>query len=148
MPALDVRISRYKSRTWFSKRQGMKSSLESLRWKQLIRSEGRRRTIHIDISSASRHYEIRYVKRESPSVCSAGGKWYVLVSGFFAAGSKFISIVLPVWVLTRVLSPPCLESLPWRCRSWPSHCQWCWILLCFRGDNPAVKGCPYPGPRQ
>jgi hypothetical protein len=55
--------------------------------------------------------------------------------------------VLPVWVLTRVLSPPCPESLPRRCRSWPSHCQWCWIILCFRGDNLTVKGDSNPGPR-
>jgi hypothetical protein len=31
--------------------------------------------------------------------------------------------VLPVRVLTRVLSPPRLESWPSRCQSWPSHCQ-------------------------
>jgi hypothetical protein len=37
--------------------------------------------------------------------------------------------VLPVWVLTRVPSPPFPESLPWHCRSWPSHCQSCWIIL-------------------
>jgi hypothetical protein len=30
--------------------------------------------------------------------------------------------VLPVMVLTGVLSPPRLESWPSRCQSWPSHC--------------------------
>jgi hypothetical protein len=38
--------------------------------------------------------------------------------------------VLPVWVLTRVLSPPRLESWPWHCQFWPSLCQWCWVTLC------------------
>jgi hypothetical protein len=38
--------------------------------------------------------------------------------------------VLPVRVLTGVLSPPRLESWPSRCQSWPSHCQWCRITLC------------------
>jgi hypothetical protein len=33
--------------------------------------------------------------------------------------------VLPVMVLTGVLSPPRLESWPSCCQSWPSHCQWC-----------------------
>jgi hypothetical protein len=33
--------------------------------------------------------------------------------------------VLPVMVLTGVLSPPHPESWPSRCQSWPSHCQWC-----------------------
>jgi hypothetical protein len=33
--------------------------------------------------------------------------------------------ILPVIVLTGVLSPPHLESWPLRCQSWPSHCQWC-----------------------
>jgi hypothetical protein len=32
--------------------------------------------------------------------------------------------VLPMRVLTGVLSPPRLESWPSRCQSWPSHCQW------------------------
>jgi hypothetical protein len=33
--------------------------------------------------------------------------------------------ILPVIVLIGVLSPPCLESWPSRCQSWPSHYQWC-----------------------
>jgi hypothetical protein len=33
-------------------------------------------------------------------------------------------VVLPVMVLTGVLSPPHLESWPSRCQFWPSHCQW------------------------
>jgi hypothetical protein len=48
--------------------------------------------------------------------------------------------VLPVWVLTRLFSPPCLESFPWHCQSWPSHCQWCWVVLLIRCDNLAIKG--------
>jgi hypothetical protein len=56
--------------------------------------------------------------------------------------------VLPVWVLTTVSYAPCPESLPRRCRSWHSNCQWCRIILCFRVDNLAVKGCPNLGPRQ
>jgi hypothetical protein len=56
--------------------------------------------------------------------------------------------VLPVWVLTRVLSPHCPGSLPWRCQSWPSHCQCVGMYCRFRGDNLAVKGDHNPGPRQ
>jgi hypothetical protein len=33
--------------------------------------------------------------------------------------------ILPVMVLTGVLSPPHLESWLSRCQSCPSHCQWC-----------------------
>jgi hypothetical protein len=38
--------------------------------------------------------------------------------------------VLPVRVLTGVLSLPRLESWSWHCQSWPPRCQWCWITLC------------------
>jgi hypothetical protein len=48
--------------------------------------------------------------------------------------------VLPVWVLTRVLSPPRLEFWPWHCQFWPSPCQWCWVTLCLRIIFSPSKG--------
>jgi hypothetical protein len=39
--------------------------------------------------------------------------------------------VLPVRVLTGVLSPPHLESWPWHCQSWPPCCQWCRFTSCW-----------------
>jgi hypothetical protein len=48
--------------------------------------------------------------------------------------------VLPVMVMTGVLSPPRLES-------WPSRCQWCQILH-LKSDYLAIKGGPNLGPRQ
>jgi hypothetical protein len=48
--------------------------------------------------------------------------------------------VLPVWVLTRVLSLPRPESWPWHWRSWPSRCQWCWVTLCLRKIFSLLKG--------
>jgi hypothetical protein len=41
--------------------------------------------------------------------------------------------VLPVWVLTRALSPPHIES-------WPSHCQRCWVTLCLTQIFSPSKG--------
>jgi hypothetical protein len=54
--------------------------------------------------------------------------------------------VLPVMVLTGVLSPPHLKPWPSHCQSWPSHCQWCQRLH-HKRDYLAVKGGPNLGPR-
>jgi hypothetical protein len=35
---------------------------------------------------------------------------------------------------------PCPESLPSRYRSWPSRCQWCWIVVCLEEIISPSKG--------